>query len=644
MATSPPTHNNMEAERSALPSYILLRPEGVFVKLSPPPAQDVLRVFMDRLFSGGAYFKGLDYACFQRLLYGNPTAAQHGDAKEVRLASDILNMLPQRKELYRAVKILDGGARAEYVFEPVFVEITTDEPAHGSPGDDGIAPAIEHKVEQRPVKLDFDEFVADMWTKGVHFGINADAVLGAIESSETSRMNIARQLDPTESTDARVVEENDSLRQDNTPLILPDGRADLRRTKNRFPQVAKDAPLLRKIPRVLGEPGYKVTGEIIEARLPKDLDLDKLGGEGTRIEQSAKGELLVADMDGFIVLDENSGRIGIAKKIENKGGVSAKSTGDIRLDVDEFEEHGEVQEGRIVEGKHMTFHATIFGTVVAQEGNLLLESNISGGCARSMGGDVTINGRAFNATIEAWDGRIAAKFVENCKITGKTVSLGQAMNCEIIADELQVDMAEGCTIVSRQVKIASSGAHRDRETIVIIPVPDFSDIDQRIANAQKAADDIKRTLEIKSHQMESSRANPKLAKIIDLGDKIRTGVVKLTPEQQVEWQRVVDQFAPMMKESAYLMEKCARLEDEIAHLFETRKTGETVESCEIGEVLGETVVRQIGTNQGMLTFRDLPAHELTALLRQPASAKDRIFSGQSGRLEWHFKIPEYAGS
>src|SRR5271169_4111472 len=54
-----------------LPAYVHLRPEGVFINLSPPPAQEVLRLFIDRLFSNEARFTGLDYAIFTNLLYGS---------------------------------------------------------------------------------------------------------------------------------------------------------------------------------------------------------------------------------------------------------------------------------------------------------------------------------------------------------------------------------------------------------------------------------------------------------------------------------------------------------------------------------------------------------------------------------------------
>ncbi|MBI3902609.1 MAG: DUF342 domain-containing protein [Nitrosomonadales bacterium] len=620
---------------------MLIRSEGVFINLTPPPAQDILRLFVDRLFDSGAYFEGLDYAAFIRLLYGDIPATP-GTANEIHIARDIVRFMPQRRELYRSVKITDAGDRAEYIFEPLFIEVTTEEPIYGEPGSDGNAPITGHKrrTESRPTKLSFDEFVADMWIKGVRYGINADLVCNAIANNTAGRLDFAFQLAPTDSNDARVIEESDTLRQDNAPLILPNGKADLRRARNRFPQVAKNAPLLRKIPRALGKPGYKVSGEIMEARLPEDIDLRKLGGEGTRIDRIEGGELLVANMDGFVVIDETSGEIWITTRIENKGGISAKSTGDIRLAVDQFVEHGEVQEGRVVEGKHMTFHSNVYGSIVSEGGNIQLESNLSGGRARSTGGNVNIKGRAFSALIEAWDGSITLGFAESCTIIGKTVSIERAVNCEIVADDVQIGVAEGSAIAGKRIRIASSSARKDKETAIAILVPDFSSYDQQISRMHSAIADIRHTLKIKSGQMNSLRANPKIARILDMGDKIRSGQIRLTPEQQVEWNKVVDQFAPMMKESAYLMEKCQKLEGEIERLSALRQSSANGECCDIAEVVGETVVRMVHTNEGTTAIRPLPAHALTTFLRHPVAAQDRIFSDTRSSLTWQFKVPE----
>jgi hypothetical protein len=619
----------------------------VFINLSPPPAQDILRLFIDRLFASETCFEGLNYPYFLNLLYGPPTVIpKSGSPLEVRIAKDIVRFSPERRELYKGVKITDAGDRAEYMFEPVFTEVIVEEPVYGPPGEDGVAPitGYNRKTELKPTKLDFDEFVADMWMKGVRFGIAADAVRETIEQGKATRMDIALQMEPTDSKDAEVVEESDHLRQDNAPLILPNGKADLRRAKNRFPQVAKNAPLLRKVPRELGQPGYRVTGTVIEPRVPLDIDFEKLAGEGTRIDHTPKGELLVASMDGFLCLDEHTSEIWITSKIENKGGISAKSTGDIRLAVDDYMEHGEVQEGRVVEGKNMTFRADVFGTIISKDGHITLNSNLSGGSAISIGGDVTVKGRAFSATMEAWDGKITAEFAEGCTIIGKSVTIAHAVNCEIIARELQLGKSEGCAIAGKNIRISSSDARKDRETIITVLLPDFSGFDQQISKAKNSMAEIERNLHSKSRAMDIARTDPKLAKIFALGDKIRDGSVKLTEAQQAEWQRVVAQTAPVIRESATLVEKFQALEDEVERLSQARKASGAGESCEIKEVLGETLVRKSNSNLGIAVFRDLPAQELKTRLRHLGAPSERIFSDHKGTLNWKFQVPEHTAT
>lgn len=645
MATAPLSGDSIKTSGLTLPAYVLMRPEGVFINLSPPPQQDILKLFVERLFSDEARFEELDYARFIRLLYGTISEmTSNGSAAEIRIASSIVRFPPQRRNLYRGVNIIDGGERAEYMFEPVFLEVVSEELAHveqaGSDKTDVNKAAPARDAELQPTKLDFDEFVADMWLKGVRFGIDAEGVRKVIGSGTMIRKDIARQLEPTDSKDAIIVEESDTLRQDNAPLILPNGKADLRRAKNRFPQVAKNTRLLRKIPRVLGEPGYRVTGALIEPRLPEDIDLNKLAGEGTRIEQSQKGEVLVAAMDGFLCFDENSGNIWITTKIENKGGISAKATGDIKLAVDEFTEHGEVQEGRVVEGKHMTFLSNVFGTIISKGGNIQFWKNISGGRAQSIGGDITIKGRASNSTLEAWDSRITAGAVENCTVIGKIVSIEHAVNCEIVAEELQLGVAEGCAIAGKNIQIASSNSRRNRESVISVLLPDLLGFDQQIAEAKSNLAQINNALQAKTREMAANQSDPGFTKYLAILEKIQNGSIKLTAEQQVEWQKIVNQYAPIQKGTDSLMKKRQILENEIERLSQARKTCGAGECCVIKEVLGDTIVRKLNTNAGISAFHKLPTQELKAQLQHLGTPQERIFSKDSGSFEWHFQIPE----
>jgi hypothetical protein len=124
-------------------------------------------------------------------------------AAPVRIAADILPFDPARRELYRSVKI--GGGRAEYYFEPVWLPDAADPEGPGM-----------------PARLDVDEFVADMWVKGIRFGIDIDAVRAAI-APKAERVTVARRLEPEPGQDARIVEVSDDIHRNDAPRQLANG-------------------------------------------------------------------------------------------------------------------------------------------------------------------------------------------------------------------------------------------------------------------------------------------------------------------------------------------------------------------------------------------------------------------------------------
>jgi hypothetical protein len=646
----PDSHANdhkLNPSELLLPAWVLLRPDGVYINVSPPPAQDIFKAFIERIFSNEARFIGLDYVLFLRLLYRDSSEdAFIGEGPELRLAKSIVRFPVHRQELYKGVKIADNAILAEYMFEPAFIEVTKEEPIYGETDEHGVMSIVDYrrKIEMHAAQLDFDEFVTSMWLKGIRFGIDADAVREVIKSRVSTRLNVALKLDPTISKDAEVVEESDSLRQDNAPLILSNGKADLRRATNRFPQVQKNAPLLRKIPRKLGKRGHLVSGEVIEPNIPKDLDLSKLAGEGTRIEHTDKGEILLATIDGFLVIDSTSGTILITKKIENKGGISVKSTGDISLTVDEFTEHGEVQEGRVVDGRHMTFLSDVYGTINSKKGGIVLEKNLSGGRACSVDGNIMIRGKAINSVLEAWDGTIHAEFAESCSIMGKCVSIGRAVNCEIIAEELQLGISEGCTIAGKYLQIDSSDMRKHRETIIFILVPDIARFDLQIAEIKVSLLQVEQALEAENKQLGQNQSDPGFAKYLLIAEKIRTGGLTLTPEQQVGWQKMVNQYAPLLNNKAKLIKKRESMEQAIEQWVQERANCHTGEYCKIVNVSGDTVVRKFASANGVSAFKKLSQPELKAKLQGLNIAQDQIFSDHKGSLDWHFIIPDHAAT
>jgi hypothetical protein len=636
-----------------LPGYLLRQPGGIFVDLSLFPVGGGFAEFIENLFGEGWRFSGLDYSLLSGLLYDYDAILEaHGIGKKVKLADDVVVFTLQRKDLYKAVKVDAEGKHAEYLFEPALIEVITEVlPVLGEPGADGVAAVVgsERKSELVQTRLDTDEFIAKMWGKGVRYGIDVEVVAGVISRGETVRMVIARQLEATEGSDAEIEEASDALRRDNSPKRLLNGKADLRRFQNRFPQIANGARLLKKKKRVLGKPGFKVSGMRIEPLLPLDFDLLLLAGEGTRVENQGVNEYIVSTRDGFLSLDVVTNHISVTEKIENKGGISAKTTGDLSLAGDEFVEHGEVQEGRVVEGRNMTFRSDVYGDIVSQSGLILLEGSLSGGSAKSHGGEVISNARAFNSVIEAWNGRVTAKYAEGCLIMGETVEIERAVNCEIIAKQVNIGSAEGSGVAGKMIRIASSSAHRNRESIIFMLVPSLVSMDAQIRRVQKAIADCEQGITDNEQELARIRADEEVAKYLALAASIRQGSVKLNPEQQANWNKMTVKFAPADKAMNKLiagkqeqLEQIDSFRQELAFLLQAReKSGEGIH-CEINEVAGDTLVRTMAAFNGTAEFVKFSTGELRNRLREQGSAQERVFSSDEGAFDWQYVLPEIA--
>lgn len=647
MVDLPNDPSDATQEDLVLPGFVSIRPEGVVIDLPRLHAAGGFELFVDRLFTGGVRFFDLDYAAFLKLLFdADWLAAMQGKCAEAKIATRIARFMPQRQALYRPVKLLEGGNRAEYVFEPVSIEETYEEPVYGEPGEDGVPRVAGYlsKTRQVPTRLDFDEFVADMWLKGVKFGIDAAAVSQAIASGAAARVTIARHLEPTMGRDAEIQEVYSGLRRDNSPKILRDGKADLRAFKNRFPQVAKGTRLLKKVPRVPGKPGCKVTGEAIEPKIPKDVDLHALALAGTSVEQADDGEYIVSVLDGFIMHDEQSNSISVVEKIETTGGVSAKTTGDLKLDVDEFIEHGEVQEGCTVKGKHMTFLSDVFGNVISQGGNIFISGNAAGGRIESQGVNITLGKRVSRAVVRARDGAVTIHYCEHSTITGRIVHIEHAVSCEIIADEVYADAVEGCMIAAEKIKIASADECRGKETLVTALIPDLSASDQSIATLKKKIAEAQESSKARIGEIEALKSDQEFAKYLALYERIKSGAIKLTAEQAGNWRKLAERHAKAANQLARLNAEIGALdlavkesEEALSRTMRDRDSMGVGISCVIDKVAGHTVGQTMKSANGMDVFDDMSGTDIRVILQKMDSGKARVFSEDTGSVSWKFQ-------
>lgn len=620
-----------------LADFIARRPDGIFVDTGKLPAGEEFQRMVERVFSSGYFFGGLDYSVFQRLLYDFERVRGSG---MLRVASDIREFTAARRALYRGVKIV--GGEAQYIFEPVLLESTVDEPVYAT-GEDGEPKVVgtERKVVSEKAFLDVDEFVADLWAKGVRFGIDVEAVRAAIESERCERLVVAREQAPSAGQDAGIEEQTAELHRDNAPRELPNGRVDLGQFQNRFPQMKKGTLLLMKTPRELGEPGRTVAGKLVEPPLPKDFDLASLAGEGTRIESHGGKDYIVAAIDGFLNLDTKTNRISITEKIVNREGVSARTTGNLALAGDQYEEFGEVQEGRMVEGKNLTFHADVFGKVVSSGGSIVLESNLVGGVALNRNGSISVASLASNAVLQTARGIIRLQRAENCVLVGDRVEVEWACNCTVFAEEVDIAAAEGCAIAGKAIHLGSAQARGGQETLVSMLLPDLSGIEAVQQKELAYIGECEEMIANLKQGIDRLLGQPELRQYLAIAGKLQRKEITLSTEQEGQWQQMRSRQSPALKRINQGREDIKSLEAEIvavreriAELESEKAKASASLECRIDGVLGETVVRTLVLPLDAPPLTRLPPRELQQRLRAPDAGSQRLFAGNSGEFAW----------
>ena len=109
---------NAEGDPSAA---IVKRADGIYFHASAPAAACLSAA--SQVFLGSAYFAGLDYAVFTKMLYncGPDLPESLRNKPLLRFADSIESFHAPRRALYKTVKIING--EAEYYFEPVYFEV-----------------------------------------------------------------------------------------------------------------------------------------------------------------------------------------------------------------------------------------------------------------------------------------------------------------------------------------------------------------------------------------------------------------------------------------------------------------------------------------------------------------------------------------
>ncbi|KAB8057391.1 DUF342 domain-containing protein [Janthinobacterium sp. FT14W] len=606
-------------QAGGLPHGLLQRDAGVYFDLSLAPAQ--LRAAVDQLFLSGQLLAGLDYGLFLLTLFHAPAprAAPKGDAL-LRIAVRVAPFPPQRRALYKQIKI--RGDSAEFYFEAL------------APEADG----------QMPARREFDELVADLWGKGVHYGIDAVAVRAILDSGKAERITVARTLPPQPGHDAQLVEVSQGIHRDDAPRERSDGRLDLLSFKNRFPQVKKHARLLRLLPGTPGLPGYDLAGKALPPPAPLELDLATVAGVGTAVEHFSDGDYVVATQDGYVNVDEH-GKISIENKIVSREGVSSRTTGNLKLRA-AYEEYGEVQEQRQLDGSDITIHGDVYGHLHSHGGLIWLKRNLVGGTAFNEHGDVRVEGVASGSVLQALSGEIHLKRAESCVIAGTRVVIDSASNCEIIADEVVIELAEGCAVAARTIRIGSAGPRKQVEMLLFPLVPDLGPLEQRIADGLAKAAQFLQVQHKRQQEIDAIAQLPEVRNYLTLAGQLRRGELQLQPAQQLQYDKLAARIAPVLKEVARLRVDVKQSEIMhgqmlalVAQVRQERQAAAGRTRCTLGLIDGETAVRALVVPPGPAKVYDRPPKEIKALLRSATPATQPVFADSTGSLDWTYSPP-----
>jgi len=632
----------LEEGQVLLPGFVSKSEDGYCIDLLAIDSRSIFAHFIERVYAAGARFVGLDYDLFLNLTYLWEPAdvdrqvealKRRGKPSQVRLAQDIVPFPKERRGIYHGVKILHGGASAEYIMEQVSVERMVDDP--DAPDGSGCRRVVER------LYADFDEFVAALWEKGVRFGIDAKAVREAIARDKAERCTIARQTPPTEGSDASIDEQTDLLHRDDAPRLLPNGRMDLRYYRNRFPQVKAGTRLFKKIPRVTGVSGWSVQGTELLPAMVKDFEIETLAGVGTKVVRDGADTYVVAAQDGFLDIDAKSHQVSVIHKIVHREGVSMRTTGDLSLDGDYYEEHGEVQEKRVVEGHNMTFLSDIFGNVISNGGRVTVKKNIGGGTVHNPGGSIVVEGFVSRALLEARGGEVQVSRAEGSTFIAGRLRIEHAVRCDIVADEVEIELAEGCAIAARKVVLKTATARKEEPTTVTMLLPDLA----RFDHERKRLDESRRNLEA-----DIARHSTALQGLINQSDmrayfaiqsKLKAKTLTMSPGQQTQWQSMQARVAPSLQKMMTINGDIQKVRDEIAKtdqdievLGGAREDAAQGVLCRIEAVAGDTQVHTLRQAYDAPPLASLPPKTLHTRLHEAGNAGARLFSGNRGSFEW----------
>ena len=292
-------------------------------------------------------------------------------------------------------------------------------------------------------------------------------------------------------------------------------------------------------------------------------------------------------------------------------------------------ERQEVSEGRVIEGRDMTFHAPVYGEVLSDGGLVRLEDSLGWGRVVNPAGHIRGRKRAFNATLQAQGGVVVVSSAESCLIIGREVRVQSAVKCQIFAHTLHLGTAAGCLIAGRSITIDHARDHRHEPNLLTMVVPELPDLDELLQPLQAEIAELSPLEQQLAERINTFKADKTLSQYLSIRAKVRTGLLTLSEDQAKGFAQMTERLddaakaleaavaerRPLTKALASAQAQVQALRDEhAAKLADSR--------CQIARVEGETIVRRIVEHHDSpdLSAIDLPLIP-KILFRNDASLK-----------------------
>ena len=232
-------------------------------------------------------------------------------------------------------------------------------------------------------------------------------------------------------------------------------------------------------------------------------------------------------------------------------------------------------------------------------------------------------------------------FAEGSTIVARKVEIERASLCTIIAEEVTVGLAEGCTVAAQRIQLSNSTGRKNVDTTVIVLMPDLSEPDRNIAEAEQQIEENSLQTQKLSALLAELGSSPEMKSFLGIRKKVSAGEIKLSAAQQAQLQALGERLAPLARKLTdartalkTLAEKAAQLQQLQQSLQAMRQERVSRVRCEISVVSGETSVALRTPVANEVPLEQLPIRDLNVSLHKHGPDRRRLFSSDSGSFSW----------